>query len=195
MVFGVIALAAALQQDAAAQPALSCPIAGAPITGKPGEVIDYAGIRFSTCCTDCGGAFKKDPAKALKASAESGKTVGTFLFDPISGARIDAAKAAAYSDFKGVRYEFTTPGNKTAFDSNPKKYATMPAKEALFCPVYKTKIESYSKAGGYVDSNGVRYYVCCAHCLGEMGKDAAKYTANAADQVAVPAAADAPPAQ
>lgn len=195
MILGVIALAAALQQDAAAQPALSCPIAGSPVSGKPGEVIEYAGIRFSTCCTDCGGTFKKDPAKALKASADSGKTVGVFLFDPISGARIEASKAAAYSDYKGVRYEFKTTDEKTTFDASPKKFATMPAKEALFCPVYKVKIAAYSEANGYVDSNGVRYYVCCGHCLGEMGKNAAKYTANAADKITVPAAADAPAAQ
>ncbi|HWD40437.1 MAG TPA: hypothetical protein VG944_16425 [Fimbriimonas sp.] len=185
MILSTLMLAAALQQ-----PALSCPIAGDPVSGKPGETIEYAGIRFATCCTDCGGTFKKDPAKALKASAEKGKTVGVFLFDPITHARIDDKKAVGFSDYKGVRYEFKSEDEKKTFDADPKKYTARPEKEALFCPVYKTKIGAYYQAGGYVDAGGVRYYVCCDSCLAQMGQEPSKFTANAANEVKAPVAAD-----
>jgi len=35
----------------------------------------------------------------------------------------------------------------------------------VFCPIMKAEIEDPSKAVGYVDHEGTRYYMCCESCL------------------------------
>lgn len=41
----------------------------------------------------------------------------------------------------------------------------------LFCPIMKHSIPSADKAEGFVDHEGVRYYVCCGMCLGKAKAD------------------------
>lgn len=181
-----IALAGA-QQDAAKPTPITCAILGgnAAVTGP---AVDYKGVHYPFCCTMCQGAFMKDPDKAISADRNKGKTIGVFLFDPVSGARIGDAQSKAFSDYNGVRYEFTSDDEKKTFDGSPAKYAAYPEKEALFCPVQKTKLSGYAAAGSFRDYNGVRYYFCCNSCPTDFMKSPGDYVKNASDYVMDPKA-------
>ncbi|MES1227897.1 MAG: hypothetical protein ABUL72_04445, partial [Armatimonadota bacterium] len=120
----------------------------------------------------------KNPDKYIKSAVESDLTIGTSLFDPVSGARIDLKKATISSDYKGTRYYFNTPEEKTSFDSEPVKFTKTPEKESLVCAMSGEKIADYGSAAGYVDFEGVRYYACCPDCFPAMQKDPAKLKGN-----------------
>lgn len=167
-----------LLATATAQSPLACPVMGSPVNKNLGAMV-YAGARYMICCGGCDTAFKADPAKALKGDAVKGKTVGEFLFDPVSGKKVDLKKNAGTSDFGGLRYAFETAANKTAFDADPKKFTAPVTKEALFCSVMKHDLKSINDAGGFADVEGTRYYVCCANCLAAFKAEPAKYTGNA----------------
>lgn len=164
-----------------------CPIMGGPVA-KGGPVVEYAGSRYEFCCPGCDGAFQKDPATALKAEKIKGKTVGVFLFDPVSHHRIEAKSAKGSAEFNGQLYYFESAANKAAFAKDMKKFATVPAKEALVCPVSHETIASYDKAGLYADYNGVRYYICCLDCEGAFKGKEAQMTKGVAKSVKTPAA-------
>ncbi len=170
------------------QSPLSCPITLQPAV-KGMSVTDYNGVRFTYCCPGCDKQFEKDPQASIDKSAKAGKTVGVFLFDPISRTPIQADKAkGGFSDFKGIRFYFNAPEEKSTFDKEPLRYGALPKKEALYCPVSKEKVESYAKASGYDDYNGVRYYYCCAGCEKPFTAEPAKYAPNAQEFVKNPQA-------
>ena len=150
---------------------------------KPAETIDYKGIRYGTCCGGCAAGFIAKPDQVLAEDVKKDILVGTSLFDPVSGVRIEAKPDTANSVYKGVKYYFATADEKTTFDATPAKFAAAPTKEVLHCPVQNDAIADYASAGGYADVDGVRYYVCCASCLGAMYKDAAQYTSKVANLV------------
>jgi YHS domain-containing protein len=179
-----LVLSLAPVQDAKTQP-LSCAIMGSPVNAKA-TALDYAGVRYSFCCPGCDKAFAKDPKAAIKSPDVKGKTIGVSLFDPVSGLRIKPKKDTPFSDFEGVRYHFESAENKKSFDSEPKKFAGAPEKEALYCAVMDHGVASYEAAGGYVDHEGVRYYICCAACMGKLKSDTAKYAAGASKAVKTP---------
>ena len=153
---------------------LSCPIMGGPVSAGA-TPMEYAGSLYGFCCGNCEAKFAGDPKAAVKASKNGKKTVATFLFDPVTQKRIKAKKAKASTDYQGTRYYFSSEENKTKFVSKSKKYAKVPAKESMTCPVMGTKIKSYSKADSYADHDGVRYYICCAGCVKPMASDPKKY--------------------
>ena len=128
----------------------------------------------------------------LGLAAKKGVTSGVFLFDPISHNRLAVSEAATTADFEGVRYPFASEAEKATFLKEPKKYTAVPKKEALFCPVAGEEVESYAKAAGYYDVDGVRYFTCCAGCNGKMMKEPEKYVAKAKDHVKDPVAAKTP---
>lgn len=154
--------------------ALKCPVMGSAIA-KDSPVVEHNGTRFQFCCAGCDANFSKSPEEFLKTQRKAGNTVGLFLFDPVSRMRLDLAKAKATVDHQAVRYPFESPANKAAFLKDPARYATAPAKEALYCPVGKEAVPTYSKASDYVDHDGVRWYMCCAGCGGPFEKDPQKY--------------------
>ncbi|MCG9893871.1 MAG: YHS domain-containing protein, partial [Fimbriimonadaceae bacterium] len=172
-----LALAVSLQ-TLQAEPPLLCGVMGSPTKAtSPAEMI--AGIRFPVCCPGCDTKLKNEPAKYLKAAVESGRTIGEFLFDPVSGSRIKDSKV--YADHKGIRYRFASEANLKTFQTEPARFATAPAKETLTCPVMGVKVADYSKAGGFVDHNGVRMFICCPGCLGKLKSEPAKFAASAKD--------------
>lgn len=155
-------------------PALKCPVMGSAVAPSS-PVVEFNGSRFQFCCAGCDSNFAKSPGAFLKTQRGAKNTVGVFLFDPVSRLRLDVDKAKATADFESIRYPFQTEENRKAFLANPKKYATIPSKEALYCPVGKEAVPSYSKASDYVDHEGVRWYMCCAGCGGPFEKDPKKY--------------------
>lgn len=163
-------------------PAVTCSILGGP-AALNGPAVDYKGVRYQFCCNTCQGAFDKDPEKAITADRNKGKTIGTALFDPISGSRISKKDSKATEDYNGVRYYFASDDEKTKFDGDPAKFTVLPAKESLYCPVQKDKTPNISEAGAYADYNGVRYYFCCGMCPGEFAKDPGKYAPTVAAHV------------
>ena len=153
---------------------LSCPILGGPVR-EGAAPTEYAGSQYRFCCGNCEAKFAANPKAAVKASKNSKKTVAAFLFDPITHKQIKAKKAKASTDYQGTRYYFSSQENKAEFLSKSKKYAKVPAKDSLTCAVMGTKIKTYSKAVGYTDVDGVRYYHCCPVCVTMMAKDPKKY--------------------
>ncbi len=165
---------------------LVCPVNGEHDADMKRAFRDYNGVRYWTCCADCEPAFDKEPAK-FAAERAKGKAAGVSLFDPVSGARILHDKAIKeFSDYKGVRFLFAKAENKAKFDADPKKYGTMPEKEALYCSPGKEVVESYAASSGYVDFKGVRYYMCCAGCETPWAKEPDKHAENSAKYVKAP---------
>ncbi len=169
---------------------LRCPVMGGPANHKL-PASDYNGVRYFYCCPGCKEPFEKDPQKAIAASRKKGHAVGVFLFDPVSGMRLEHDKSIKeHSDFGGTRFLFSSQANKAMFDQAPAKYGALPKKEALYCPVGKEAVPSYAKASGYVDHAGVRYYMCCAGCEGKFSKEPKKYAMAAATFVNTPGVAN-----
>jgi YHS domain-containing protein len=184
----ILELVAGLALSHGAIPAgeLSCPIMGSPAKTS-GAAVDYAGVRYRFCCGGCDATFQGNPSKALKADGVKGKTLGVSLYDPVAAKRVTSTSGkGGTSDFGGVRYYFLSAANKSAFDADPKKYGTIPDKEAMFCPVMKVELKNYYGTGGYVDSGGVRYYVCCEGCLGALKANPSGFVANASAHVKAP---------
>jgi YHS domain-containing protein len=186
-----IALAAAIalspHQGDMAQAPLTCAVLGTT-AADGGPSVDYKGVKYALCCAMCQSAFQKDPDKAIHSDKAQGKTIGTFLFDPVTSGRITPTMAKASVDYKGVRYLFLSSDEKKTFSADPVKYTKMPEKEALFCPIEKQKLSGYMAAGSYRDYEGVRYYFCCDGCPTDFAKDPAKYAKVAAEYVAQPKA-------
>jgi len=188
-----LVLSMALMQSQDKLSPIVCPMT-AEAVAVPFLNIDFGGTRYEMCCGGCPDGFKKEPATPLKSDKLKGKTVGIFLFDPISNARIDPkdAKGGA-SDYKGKRYYFATAEEKTTFDAEPKKFAAKtPKKEVLYCPVAGHAIKSYAAAGGYMDIDGTRYYTCCTSCLAKLKADNTLAAKAPADQVKAPITIDVP---
>jgi len=164
---------------------LSCPVMGSPVPANA-KGLDYAGTRYLMCCAGCDTTFAKDAGKYSK--AKEGKTIGVFLFDPVSGMRVDSKKGKGPIDYKGVRYYFSNDANLATFKGDSAKFATAPEKEVLYCSVMKHGIENYDTAGAYGDYEGVRYYFCCGDCLAAMKKDAAGVAKGVANKVTKPIA-------
>jgi YHS domain-containing protein len=162
---------------------LKCPVMAGAVA-KDSNIVEYRGAAFTFCCAGCDTNFAKAPDKFMATQKKAGNTVGQFLFDPISGKRIDPANAAATTDFGGLRYSFESEANLKAFTANAAKISVAPAKEALYCPVGNEAIASASKAWGYVDHQNVRWYLCCAGCETPFRTEPDKYiTADAKKQI------------
>ncbi len=163
-----------------------CPVGG-EAADLEGSYMDYNGARYWFCCPGCDVQFSKEPTKFVEARAKDGKTAGDFLFDPVSGNRLKApAIIPETSDYKGIRFHFSSKKNKEAFDKDPAKYGAMPKKEALYCAVASEVIDAYGDAASFVDFQGVRYYTCCPGCVAKMREDPAKYAPNAKDHITAP---------
>lgn len=162
---------------------LKCPVMAGEVA-KDTNYVEYRGASFGFCCNGCDKNFAKAPDKFLATQAKAGNIVGQFLFDPVTHRRIDPAKAPSHTDFGGIRYPFESKDNAMVFLSAQEKLAAAPKKEALYCPVGKEKIASASKAWGYADHDGVRWYLCCADCEQPFLKNPASFIdANAKKQI------------
>ncbi len=155
------------------KPVTICPVLHNPIAAvtKETQFSDFKGVRYYFCCDGCKPQFDKDQAKFLKDDKSKGKLLGLSLFDPVATTPIEAEKATVHSDYNGVRYLFASKDNKKTFDKEPKKYATAPKKELLYCPVSDEIVESYTKASDYSDYKDTRYYFCCAGCKPKFDKN------------------------
>ncbi len=153
----------------------ACPIMGSPTNDKS-QALDYNGIRFRMCCAGCDGTFKTNAATIVGKLKADSKAIGEFMFDPMTGKPISSKDSKGTSDYMGIRYFFASADDKAKFDKSPKSFASMPKKEILGCVVNTAdQLKSYADAGGYVDYNGTRMYVCCASCLTKLKADPAKY--------------------
>ena len=165
------ALIAALAAHSADQKPLVCAVMTDNAVNSRASGIEYAGVKYTFCCGMCPSAFTRNPAKYVKAAEEGDIVVGTSLFDPVSGARVDIKTAKFSSDFHGCRYFFSVNEDKSAFDAAPAKFTKTPDKESLVCAMSGEKIADYGSSAGYADYDGVRYYACCSDCLPAMKKD------------------------
>ncbi len=159
---------------------LTCPVTGEEIS-TPVAVFNYKGAAYSMCCGMCPGPFSKTPDKFLTPDKVKDKTVGVGYFDPVSGVAVRPNALRPKTDsvgpsvYEGVAYFFQNADDKKAFDAEPKKYTVVPPKEALYCPVMQQDVPDLAHSGGYTDVNGVRYYICCSQCAGELKANPSKY--------------------
>lgn len=181
----MLTLASTLVLGLVADQPLSCAATGEPASAKV-SAVDYKGTRYVFCCDGCPQKFAKNPTATLKNPELKGKTVGYFLYDPVSHTKIDGAESKASMDVNGVRYFFGSEANRKTFASNVKKYTTMPTKEVVYCPVAKEKLDGYAGAYAYVDYKDVRYYVCCPDCFPKMSATPQKYAPGVKKMIATP---------
>ena len=139
---------------------------------------DVKGVRYYLCCKPCEESFDKEPTAFTVAPSNPAKAGGVFLFDPVTTKRLDLGKAVAYSIYEGVLFPFATVANKKTFDKSPKKYATRPEKELLYCPVSDKPVKDYAAASDYSDYQGERIYMCCPGCKEPFDKEPTKYKAR-----------------
>lgn len=173
----------ALAQAAAPEP-LHCAVMTKGYANLEGPSVVYAGAVFHFCCPGCDANFAKTPAKFVASAAKGTTPIGKFLFDPTTGKKVDTGSGFT-TDHKGIRYFFETKANLETFKAKPEKFASMPTKEVLTCPVAGDKMASPKDAFAYVDVKGVRYYICCAGCMPKMEKESAKYIAKMKPTTAV----------
>ncbi len=159
---------------------LMCPVMGHPIKATA-PAVEYNGIYFGTCCAGCNTEFSKDPQKYMKMAAEKNMVIGLTMFDPVTGNRVKDSKIT--TDYKGIRYAFSSEDNQKAFLKDEAKYSKLPSKVEMTCPVTGEKVDAYSASAGYVDYHGVRYFACCGDCLPSMHKDMATLSKKVADKV------------
>ncbi|HVT11013.1 MAG TPA: hypothetical protein VHE55_01995 [Fimbriimonadaceae bacterium] len=164
------------------QPPLCCPSTLEEIKGAPAISMEYAGAMFGTCCGGCDTPFVKDPTGLIAKAIKADKTVGAFEYDPVTGFKVDPAKAEAFSDYKAIRYFFATADEKKTFDAKPTKFVTDVKSEAYFCPVMEQPTTS-KDAAGYSDYNGVRYFMCCTYCVKKFRANPLAYVAKSAAAV------------
>jgi YHS domain-containing protein len=167
-----------------------CPVMKEPVPAKA-KAVEYAGGRYAFCCAGCDVTFSKDPEKFVNGAKSDASPIGLFLFDPVSGRRILVDDAKGSSVYQGMRYLFASKDNQTKFEADPGKYAARPERESLTCPVAGDKIASHSAAAGYVDHDGVRFFVCCSNCFPTLEKDLAGTVAAGRGKPTVPKAAPA----
>lgn len=167
---------------AGSEPSLYCPATLEAIKGAPANQMEYGGAIFGTCCGGCEGPFSKDPATLIAKAIQAKKTVGLFGYDPVSGMKIDAKAAVAYSDYMAIRYRFKSAAEKTSFDKTPSKFVGPIKGESYECPVTGDKMTAET-AQGYADYKGIRYYLCCPQCNTAFRKSPAKFAATVAASV------------
>jgi YHS domain-containing protein len=179
-----IALTTAVHSASSAQTRqespLMCPVMGKEILSpeQAWKTRDVKGVRYYLCCQPCEEKFDKEPTAFTAAPSNPAKAGGVFLFDPVTTKRLDVSKSVAYSVYEGVLYPFATVANKKAFDKSPKKYATRPEKELLYCPVSDKAVKDYASASDYSDYEGERIYMCCPGCKEPFDKEPTKYKAR-----------------
>ncbi|MCU0316642.1 MAG: hypothetical protein MUC92_08620 [Fimbriimonadaceae bacterium] len=174
-------LSLALATSALAQEVV-CPVAGGkPVASVPS--VDFNGIQVGFCTEKCETSFRAGPTGFLAEALLNGATVGVFAFDPVDHQKVGVTPFVA--DFEGVRYFFRSEANREKFLSNPRVYASIPRSMSLTCPVMKNPVATPSRASGYADFEGVRYYFCCAGCEGKFAESPKKYSDEVADQVAL----------
>lgn len=176
-----IAIAAIAFGFAGPQPPLHCPATLEEVK-VPAITMVYGGATFGTCCGGCDTPFIKDPGGLIAKAAKASKTVGAFQFDPISGLRIEPAKAAAFSDHKAIRYFFASDAEKKSFDAAPAKYVGEIKSETYYCPIMEQDT-NFDEAASYADYKGVRYFMCCASCVKKFRSDPTKYVKNSSDKI------------
>ena len=163
------------------QPPTFCPATLEEVK-MPSITMVYGGTTFGTCCPDCQAPFEKDPAGLVAKAITAKKTVGVFQFDPISGLRIESAKALAYTDYKSIRYHFASKAEKKTFDATPAKFIGPITSEVYYCPIMDDAT-TFAEAASYADYKGVRYFLCCAACVRKFRTDPVKYSKVSPDKV------------
>jgi YHS domain-containing protein len=182
----LVTLIAAMTMAPQEGPKFVCPVVPGDALPANAKAVEWNGAKFMFCCPGCEPKFTREPMKYIKERAEAGQLAGQFLFDPVTGDLLNMRRAKFHMAFKGINYSFTKEENFNTFKANPAKFATMPEKEVMTCPVMGEKVASYGEASAYVDFQGVRYYTCCAGCNEPLRKDPAKYAKDWAAKATAP---------
>ena len=146
---------------------------------------EHDGEAYYFCCSGCKAKFDAAPEQYLGKN-ESPRMHGGGLVtlaarpaavDPVCGMKVNPAKAAGHSEYKGTTYYFCNPGCKTKFDANPGQYAKQAGPEAtaaVIDPVCGMTVDP-SKAAGRTEYKGNTYYFCSTGCLEKFRSDPERY--------------------
>ncbi|NQS98003.1 MAG: YHS domain-containing protein [candidate division Zixibacteria bacterium] len=104
---------------------------------------------------------------------------------PVRGNDAVVDEDTKYSDYKGDRYYFCSPGCKPAFEADPVKYieemripgnvVKVKGKKQYFnCPI-TSEIGKLKKDTPFSDYNGKRYYLCCPDCKPKFDANPQEY--------------------
>jgi YHS domain-containing protein len=150
--------------------------------------VDFAGVQFGFCGVNCIIAFERDPARNLRNLPGGDKPRGIYLFDPVSGARIDLHRQGAvdYRDIGGVRVFFETKANLKVYESSDKAFRLTAPRECLVDAVTRKPLATYSDAVGFSDFGGVRYYFSEVESLAKFKTSPRSYTPAVASFVGAP---------
>src|ERR1043165_4393425 len=100
MILATIAATICMAVPSIVDDPVKCAVMGSP-TNASSKAVDFAGARFPFCCGGCPQAFMKEPLKYIEAAKDSKGAIGTFMFDPVDGQKVDLEKVKASVDFKG----------------------------------------------------------------------------------------------
>ncbi len=162
-----------------------CSIKGSPIAAITASTLyaPYRGARYYFSSNQNRKIFLENPAKYAADAAKSPGVKAAFLFDPVSTRRLPPEKAVAHSDYKRVRFFFSSTQDKEKFDNSPVTYAVPPNKESLLCPAQMLPVGSYGGASDYSDFDGIRYFFCCAGCKEKFDANPARHLIGYEDRL------------
>ncbi len=171
---GVVSKIAAYAEDSGSY---VCTVKGTPIASltKSTPYSAFHGARYYFNSSKSKSDFLENPVKYASEAAKTPGVKASFLFDPVSTKRLNPEMASAHSDYKGIRFFFSSAAHKQTFDASPEKYGSVPMKDALFCPVANLAEGSYGAASDYSDVEGTRYFFCCKGCKEQFEAKPSKY--------------------
>ena len=165
---------------------LTCPVMPHEAVDLKKPAMEYKGYGFIVCCAGCDKSFAKTPDKFVAKGAEASMPVGFTFFDVTTGKALSALKAKYTMASKGILYGFAAESGLKAFKANPAKFVA-PGKESLKDAVTGKSVGRYSKAVGYVDYQGVRFYAGSQDSLSKMKSSPAKVLKSKLAGAAAPA--------
>ena len=163
-----------------------CAYSQAHVTDESPSLV-ISGVEFRFKNDTCKDAFLKGtPGEMIGRNLDgglngpyaksSGKAFGVSFFDPVARKSMilsrdghireaDLKVVANWDWVDGIIYPLSQRSARL-FRQDPKSYLVEPKKYTLWCPVMRQGIPSIEKAIGYIDRDGVRYYLCCESCMG-----------------------------
>lgn len=169
----------------------ACPIHESPVTDESPSLC-VSGVEFRFRDEAARQSFAKEPAAAMARVIGSrglngasyfvkrGAACGVSFFDPVArksmilsrDGHIREADIRAVEQWQvvdGIAYPLGQRSSRQ-FRQNLKAYLAEPKKYSLWCPVMRKEMPTIEKAVGYLDRDGVRYFLCCESCMGSAGR-------------------------
>ncbi len=178
-----VSLAQEHKAEGAAKPAdtMMCPVSGHEVEEKT-SFARYRGKRVYFCCSDCIGAFEKEPEKfaaKMKAQWAAEPAMRVQVKCPVTG---QAPDYAVFHDAGDYDVYFANKDALAKFEKDEKAYAAKMDEAFTYqtkCPISGNEI----KADAVEMIDGKPVYFCCKGCPATFKKDPGKYASKMDDMV------------